>query len=97
MKVLFFHLPALGQYNAIEPVLLELARRGHAVIHFNESAFERYLHAVRSAFRGYARYGGYQPRSCRERYEHLQARADAGGNGRGDHGIRRRGLRAGNP
>jgi MGT family glycosyltransferase len=65
MKVLFFHLPALGQYNAIEPVLLELARRGHAVIHYNQREFERYTMHGSIRFRAYARYGGYHPRSCR--------------------------------
>ena len=65
MKALFFHLPALGQYNAIEPVLIELARRGHAVIHYNEREFERYTTRGPIAFRGYPRYGGYHPRSCK--------------------------------
>lgn len=65
MKVLFFHLPTLGQYNATEPVLLELARRGHTVIHYNQREFESFITRGPIELRGYARYGGYHPSACK--------------------------------
>src|SRR6476660_4216550 len=61
MKILFFHIPNLGMYHAIEPILLELQERGHQVIHYNEPGFRRYVQNAPFCFISYSNYGGYFP------------------------------------
>jgi MGT family glycosyltransferase len=61
MKALFFHVPSLGMYNLIEPVLAGLAARGHTVVHYNHAGFARYVHSETIEFRPYAGYQGYLP------------------------------------
>src|SRR5713226_7278995 len=61
MKVFFFHVPSLGIYKAIEPILVELAARGHAVTHYNAASFGRYATQSSIAFKPYAGYEGYVP------------------------------------
>lgn len=61
MKILFFHVPSLGMYHAIEPILLELRARGHRVIHYNEAGFSRYARNVPVDFAPYDSYQGYFP------------------------------------
>jgi len=61
MKILFFHLPNLGMYHAIEPILVELGRRGHQVIHYNEASFRRYIENTQIRFIPYRSYRGYFP------------------------------------
>src|SRR5947209_932121 len=65
MKILFFHIPNLGMYQAIEPVLLELHRRGHQVTHCNEAGFQRYVQNAPVDFRPYYGYQGYFPNKFR--------------------------------
>jgi len=59
MKILFFHIPSLSQYRAIEPILLELGRRGHQVIHYNEAGFRQYIENTHIRFTPYRSYQGY--------------------------------------
>jgi MGT family glycosyltransferase len=59
MKILFFHIPSLSQYHAIEPILLELGRRGHQVIHYNEAGFRQYIENTHIRFTPYRSYRGY--------------------------------------
>jgi len=61
MKILFFHIPNLGMYHAIEPILLELRERGHQVIHYNEPGFRRYVENAPFSFVAYNNYEGYFP------------------------------------
>ncbi len=61
MKILFFHIPHLGMYHAIEPILLELRERGHQVIHYNERGFRRYVQNAPFSFVAYNNYEGYFP------------------------------------
>jgi len=61
MKILFFHIPNLGMYHAIEPILLELQERGHHVIHYNEPGFRRYVENAPFSFIAYKNYEGYFP------------------------------------
>src|SRR5215470_10314122 len=61
MKILFFHLPNIGMYHAIEPVLVELGRRGHQVIHYNETGFRQYIENTQIRFIPYRSYRGYFP------------------------------------
>lgn len=61
MKILFFHIPTLGVYQAIEPILLELGRRGHQVIHYNEAGFRHYIENTDIRFTPYRDYHGYFP------------------------------------
>ncbi len=61
MKILFFHIPTLGQYNSIEPVLAELVERGHTVIHYNRRGFNHYLTNTSIHFKPYTDYQGYLP------------------------------------
>jgi MGT family glycosyltransferase len=61
MKIQFFHLPNLGMYHAIEPILMELERRGHQVIHYNEAGFQQYIENTQIRFIPYRSYGGYFP------------------------------------
>lgn len=61
MKILFFHIPNLGMYHAIEPILLELQERGHQVIHYNEPGFHRYVENAPFRFIAYKNYEGYFP------------------------------------
>jgi MGT family glycosyltransferase len=61
MKILFFHIPNLGMYHAIEPILLELQERGHWVIHYNEPGFHRYVQNAPFSFIAYNNYEGYFP------------------------------------
>jgi MGT family glycosyltransferase len=61
MKILFFHIPNLGMYHAIEPILLELQERGHQVIHYNEPGFSRYVQNAPFRFIAYNNYEGYFP------------------------------------
>jgi MGT family glycosyltransferase len=61
MKVLFFHVPSLGMYHLIEPILVELVERGHTVIHYNAAAFRRYVTNPFICFRSYKDYQGYLP------------------------------------
>jgi MGT family glycosyltransferase len=61
MKILFFHIPNLGMYHAIEPILLELQARGHQVIHYNEPGFRQYVQGAPFSFIGYSNYEGYFP------------------------------------
>jgi MGT family glycosyltransferase len=61
MKILFFHLPNLGMYHAIEPILVELERRGHQVIHYNEAGFQKYIENTQIRFIPYRSYRGYFP------------------------------------
>jgi MGT family glycosyltransferase len=61
MKILFFHIPNLGMYHAIEPILLELQDRGHHVIHYNEPGFLRYVRNAPFDFIAYKNYEGYFP------------------------------------
>jgi MGT family glycosyltransferase len=61
MKILFFHIPNLGMYHAIEPILLELQERGHQVIHYNEPRFHRYVENAPFRFVAYNNYEGYFP------------------------------------
>src|SRR6476660_5801871 len=61
MKILFFHIPNLGMYHAIEPILLELQERGHEVIHCNELGFRRYVQNAPFRFTPYGSYEGYFP------------------------------------
>jgi MGT family glycosyltransferase len=61
MKILFFHLPNLGMYHAIEPILVELVRRGHQVIHYNEAGFRQYIENTQIRFIPYRSYRGYFP------------------------------------
>src|SRR5262245_60706219 len=65
MKILFFHIPSLGMYHAIEPVLVELARRGHQVIHCNEAGFRQYIENTHIRFTPYRSYKGYSPSAFR--------------------------------
>lgn len=65
MKVLFFHIPNLGMYQAIEPILLELQERRHKVIHYNEAGFRCHLREGPIEFAPYERYEGYVPRALR--------------------------------
>lgn len=72
MKILFFHIPNLGMYHAIEPILLELQKRGHQVSHYNEAGFSRYVQNAPFRFTPYNRYEGYFPsrfRSSMNLYE----------------------------
>lgn len=64
MKILFFHIPSLGMYHAIQPILLELHRRGHEIVHYNEAGFRRYLEDAPIPFRHYPDYRGYFPSTC---------------------------------
>jgi MGT family glycosyltransferase len=59
MKILFLHIPSLSQYRAIEPILLELDRRGHQVIHYNEAGFRQYIENTNIRFTPYRNYQGY--------------------------------------
>jgi MGT family glycosyltransferase len=61
MKILFFHIPSLGMYHAIEPILVELGRRGHQVIHYNEAGFRQYIENTHIRFTPYRSYQGYFP------------------------------------
>jgi MGT family glycosyltransferase len=61
MKILFFHIPNLGMYHAIEPILLELQERGHQVIHYNEPGFRQYVQNAPFSFIAYNNYEGYFP------------------------------------
>lgn len=61
MKILFFHVPSLGMYHAIEPILVELGRRGHQVIHYNEAGFRQYTENAHIRFTPYQSYQGYFP------------------------------------
>jgi len=61
MKILFFHIPNLGMYHAIEPILLELRERGHQVVHYNEPGFRRYVENAPFSFIAYNNYEGYFP------------------------------------
>lgn len=61
MKILFFHIPNLGMYHAIEPILLELQKRGHQVSHYNEAGFFRYVQNAPFSFTSYNTYDGYFP------------------------------------
>jgi MGT family glycosyltransferase len=61
MKILFFHIPSLGMYHAIEPILVELGRRGHQVIHYNEAGFRQYIENKHIRFTPYRSYEGYFP------------------------------------
>jgi MGT family glycosyltransferase len=61
MKVQFFHIPSLGMYHAIEPILVELGRRGHQVIHYNEAGFRQYIENKHIRFTPYRSYEGYFP------------------------------------
>ena len=61
MKILFFHIPNLGMYHAIEPILLALQERGHQVIHYNEPGFRRYVQNAPFRFIAYNNYEGYFP------------------------------------
>jgi MGT family glycosyltransferase len=61
MKILFFHIPNLGMYHAIEPILLELQERGHQVIHYNEPGFRQYVQNAPFNFIAYNNYEGYFP------------------------------------
>jgi MGT family glycosyltransferase len=61
MKILFFHIPNLGMYHAIEPILLELQERGHQVIHYNEPGFHQYVQNAPFSFIAYKNYEGYFP------------------------------------
>jgi len=62
MKALFFHIPSLGQYNPIEPILTELMRRGHTVIHYNAPDFRCYTTDPGICFTPYKDYQGFDPR-----------------------------------
>ncbi len=66
MKVLFFHIPSLGMYHSIEPVLLELRQRGHQVIHYNEAGFSRHTKDAPISFVPYSSYEGYFPKTFRD-------------------------------
>ena len=61
MKVLFFHVPSQGMYNLIEPVLLELTRRGDRVIHYNGPTFASAPRDSSIELRSYRDYHGYLP------------------------------------
>lgn len=61
MKILFFHIPNLGMYHAIEPILLELQERGHQVVHYNEPGFRQYVQNAPFRFIAYNNYEGYFP------------------------------------
>jgi MGT family glycosyltransferase len=61
MKILFFHIPNLGMYHAIEPILLELQERGHQVVHYNEPGFRQYVENAPFRFIAYNNYEGYFP------------------------------------
>lgn len=61
MKILFFHIPNLGMYHAIEPILLELQKRGHQVVHYNEPGFRQYVQNAPFRFIAYNNYEGYFP------------------------------------
>jgi MGT family glycosyltransferase len=61
MKISFFHIPNLGMYHAIEPILVELQNRGHEVTHYNETGFSRYLRHAPVPFIPYTGYQGYFP------------------------------------
>ncbi|HET8889832.1 MAG TPA: nucleotide disphospho-sugar-binding domain-containing protein [Candidatus Angelobacter sp.] len=65
MKILFFHIPNLGMYHAIEPILLELQKRGHQVVHYNEPGFHRYVRNAPFPFIAYNNYAGYFPNKFR--------------------------------
>jgi MGT family glycosyltransferase len=65
MKILFFHIPSLGMYQAIEPILVELGRRGHQVIHYNEAGFRQYIENTHIRFTPYRSYQGYFPSAFR--------------------------------
>ena len=65
MKILFFHIPNLGMYHAIEPILLELQKRGHQVNHYNEAGFCRYVQNAPFRFTAYNNYAGYFPNKFR--------------------------------
>src|ERR1700761_2706010 len=64
MKALFFHVPTLGIYHSIEPVLLELQARGNEVIHYNDVSFRQYLQNTTIPFTPYSHYQGYFPSRC---------------------------------
>lgn len=66
MKVLFFHIPSLGMYHSIEPVLLELQERGHQVIHYNEADFSRHAKHAPISYVPYESYQGYFPKTFRD-------------------------------
>ena len=61
MKILFFHIPNLGMYHAIEPILLKLQERGHQVVHYNEPGFRQYVQNAPFSFIAYSNYEGYFP------------------------------------
>jgi MGT family glycosyltransferase len=65
MNISFFHIPSLGMYHAIEPILLELQARGHRVIHYNEAGFNQYVKNTPLPFIPYPRYQGYVPKAFR--------------------------------
>jgi MGT family glycosyltransferase len=65
MKVSFFHIPSLGMYHSIEPVLVELQKRGHQVIHYNEAGFARHIRNASLSFIPYDNYQGYFPKTFR--------------------------------
>ncbi|HEV3040004.1 MAG TPA: nucleotide disphospho-sugar-binding domain-containing protein [Candidatus Angelobacter sp.] len=65
MKILFFHIPSLGMYHEIEPILLELQERGHQVIHYNEAGFREYVQNAPFCFSPYSSYEGYFPNRFR--------------------------------
>jgi MGT family glycosyltransferase len=59
MKILFFDIPSLSQYRAIEPILVELVRRGHQVTHYNEAGFQQCIENTHILFTPYRNYQGY--------------------------------------
>jgi UDP:flavonoid glycosyltransferase YjiC (YdhE family) len=65
MKIMFFHIPSLGMYHATEPILVELGRRGHQVIHYNEAGFQQYIENTHIRFTPYRSYQGYFPSALR--------------------------------
>jgi MGT family glycosyltransferase len=65
MKILFFHIPSLGMYHSIEPILVELQDRGHQVIHYNEAGFSSHLRNAPVSFIPYDNYQGYFPKTFR--------------------------------
>src|SRR5262245_62150402 len=65
MKVLFFHVPSLGMYRLIEPVLVRLAECGHTVVHHNCADFQRYATSEAIRFEPYPSYDGYWPHAFR--------------------------------
>jgi MGT family glycosyltransferase len=65
MNISFFHIPSLGMYHAIEPILLELQARGHQVTHYNEAGFNQYVQKSTLPFIPYPSYQGYVPNAFR--------------------------------